>query len=185
MALDPTFSLVLRFAFAALFAASATHKLRDFAAFRAAVAGYQLVPAPLVAPVALAIVAVELLSVMIFVADQTSLVLVPIGLLALYTLAITVNLRRGRVAIDCGCLGAAGRTRLHRGLVGRNLALLILALCTALPRAPRELLWIDYVSVVGAGCVLLALYGAIDSLLAQAARRQSRQPRPSHEALHA
>lgn len=46
-----------------------------------------------------------------------------LGLLLLYTLAIAVNLFRGRDKVDCGCGGATQRQYLSKGLLLRNLLL--------------------------------------------------------------
>jgi uncharacterized membrane protein YphA (DoxX/SURF4 family) len=114
-ALDPALRAALRCALALLWLASAHHKLRDPARFRDALAGYRLVPAPLVRAVAAGIAALELalgLALLLPWAGPAP-ALATAALLALYAAAIAATLARGRRAIDCGC--GARRSRSARG----------------------------------------------------------------------
>ena len=87
-----------------------------------------------------------------------------------YAAAIGVNLLRGRVRIDCGCGGAAGRERLSWWLVGRNVVCAAAAFAASSPAGLRDLGWMDAFSTVAAVAVLSALYVATDQLIANAAR---------------
>ena len=143
--------------------------------FRAALVDYRLLPAGACGAAAVALVGAEaLVGVALFVPTLAAVAaLAAAGLLGLYSGAIAVNLARGRRAIDCGCMGPAGRRELGWELVARNVALVAGAAMCALPSAPRALVWID-VFTIGAGVLVAALlYAAIDTGLANARRLRS------------
>jgi len=176
--MDPIVASALRAALTLLFLSAALHKLHDWAAFGAALEGYRLVPRALLAATAPALVALEL-----GIAAGLALGLRGAGaagaaLLALYSLAIGVNLARGRRDIDCGCGGPAGRVRLRPALLARNAVLIGLALAVALPVGERSLVWLDAFTLVAAVGTAALLYAALETLLATrpiaAARQRSR-----------
>jgi hypothetical protein len=169
---DPALQLALRVAAALLFVAAAAHKLRDVDGFRQALAVYAILPAPAVAPAAAALIAVEI-AVGIgcaLPAAAPGACLAGIGLLALYSGAIALNLARGRRRIDCGCGGPGGRRPLSPGLVARNAALGALLLLAALPAGGRTLVWLDALTIAFVLAVLVLLHAALDVALANAAR---------------
>ncbi len=132
---DPIVRAALRTALALLFAWAAAHKLRDMAAFRAAVAAYALVPAGALSVVSALAVGTEI-GVAVTLAWPSAGSVPAVGaalLLVIYASAVAVNLRRGRDHIDCGCVGAAGRRPIAWALVARNVALSGVALTAALP----------------------------------------------------
>jgi hypothetical protein len=171
-ALDPLVSGVLRAGAALLFVSAALHKLRRPAAFRAALAGYRLLPARLL-PAAAGVLAGLELAVGCSCALPSVAPLACLGgvaLLALYTGAIVINLRRGRRAIDCGCGGPGGPRPLGPELALRNLLLAGLLGIAALPAGSRSWVWLDAVSGTGLLVALVLLYAAADVALANAAR---------------
>jgi hypothetical protein len=161
---------VCRVGMAAIFAQSAWHALRAPSLHEAAVAGYDLLPhwaVPAAArglPLLSAAAAVLLLWP---VSAMTGSVL-GLALLTVFTAAIAINLRRGRIEIDCGCGGAAGQM-ISPGLVARNLLLLcVLGTALALPVSGG----LDAASVtvlLGGGGGIAALYFTASQLLANAA----------------
>jgi uncharacterized membrane protein YphA (DoxX/SURF4 family) len=169
MQIDPIVAWILRVCLAALFATAALHKVREPRAFAATIADYRLLPAVLVAPAAIGLVGVEGFLTLAFLLETEHPAVggVAATLLALYALAIALNLARGRREIDCGCLGPAGAQSLSPGLVVRNLALAAVALATTLPLAPRVLHWIDGASLIGGVLVLGLLFQAVNTLAAQ------------------
>ncbi len=180
MSADPVVAMALRAGAALLFAAAAAHKLRDLPAFRAALAGYRLLPATALAPAAWAFVGVELAVAVgcLVPALAPRACVAAAGLLALYALAIAVNLARGRRGIDCGCGGPGGRRPLGIGLVLRNLALAALLLGAALPSGPRPLVWLDAVTATTLLGAIALLYAASDVALANAARLRDGEAAP-------
>ena len=169
-ALDPALRAALRCALALLWLAAARHKLRDPARFREALAGYRLIPAPLVRAFAAGVAALELALGLALLAPGTgpAPAFATAALLALYALAIAANLVRGRRAIDCGC--GARPQPLGEGLVVRNAALVGIALAAALPATGRALGWIDAPTIGGGAAALAALYAAADAALANGVR---------------
>jgi hypothetical protein len=69
-----------------------------------------------------------------------------------------INIARGRTAIDCGCFGSRPRHGIAGWMVGRNIALAILALMLCLPTSPRPLSVFDMLLAVGIVVTLGFLY---------------------------
>jgi uncharacterized membrane protein YphA (DoxX/SURF4 family) len=175
VAVDPALQMGLRLSLALVLGTAARHKLRDADAFRGALADYRLLPERWTAAAARALAAGELaVGVALLVPG-----LAPAGgvaaaaLLLLYTGAIAINLGRGRRSIDCGCAGPGARRPLGPGLVARNAVLVCAAATCALPVAGRPFVWLDVVTVAAGVPTLAFLYGAIDTSLAQGARRRA------------
>jgi hypothetical protein len=170
---DPALQLALRAFTALLFGAAALHKLRGADDFRAALAGYALLPASAVAPVAALLVGCEAAIALGALLPGTAPLacLAGAGLIAGYGGAIAINLVRGRRAIDCGCGGPGGARPLRADLLLRNGAVAALLCVTALAPGPRPLVWLDAATVAGATATLALLYAALDVAGANAARR--------------
>ena len=169
VSLDPALGLALRGGLVLLLGSAAWHKLRDLAAFRAALAGYRLLPERAIALAAILFVAAELVTAgaLLFSASAGY---AAAALLVLYSLAIGVNLARGRREIDCGCFGPAARQPLSPALLVRNAALVALALLAALPAQPRPLVWVDGLTIAAAIGLGVLLHGSVNTLLANAPR---------------
>lgn len=172
IAVDPAVGLILQGSLSLLFAQAASHKLRDFAYFRSALAGYAVLPARWVGPCAVGVIALEsAVAAGVWLPGLGALAgIVAAGLLVLYAAAMLINLARGRRDIDCGCGGAAEARPLSGALVVRNGVLAVGAAMTALPTAARALNWLDAVTIMGGVATLLFLYAAADTLLANAPR---------------
>jgi hypothetical protein len=182
-ALDPAFALALRAALALLFGAAALHKLRDPAAFRAALEAYAVLPAATVGAGAALVVAAEVAAAALLVgvapAQGGPAAAGPVlaaALLAVYGAAIAWNLARGRRELDCGCLGPAGRQPLSGWLVARNGALAAAALACLLPVSERALLWPDAVSIAGAALFAALAWIGAHQALANRLRRAAPSP---------
>jgi hypothetical protein len=156
--LDPTFDMLGRVAFAALFAAAAVHKLRTPETFAASLADYRVLPLGAVRPATVAIPLIELAAAIGCLAWPTGLVGAA-GLLLVYAAAIAVNLIRGRGHIDCGCHWGSQRSQpIEWALVVRNglLAGVGAAIAVA-PRAMRQIEAGDLMTIVfGAGFLVVA-----------------------------
>jgi hypothetical protein len=169
--MDPVAIITLRATLALLFTLAATHKLRDMESFRAAVAGYRLLPAPMIGPAAIVLAGAELVAAALLIVSPGWPAAGPrlaAALFLLYAGAITVNLARGRRDIDCGCAGPGARRPISGWLVGRNVALTVVALAAAVPVASpaRALVWIDELTIAGAIATLVIVYASVDRLLA-------------------
>jgi hypothetical protein len=170
--LDPVLSLTLATVVASLFLASVLHKIRDPWRFREAVSGFRVLPERWVNGVASLVFVAELGVVAGFVLGSTRLyaMWIAAALLTLYAGAIAVNIRRGRVRIDCGCVGFGERQLLSRWMVVRNVLIAGAALVACLPRVARELLPMDVFVIVCAALAAGLLYVA-QGLLADARQR--------------
>jgi hypothetical protein len=168
LAVDPVAGAALRLALALLFFSASAHKLRDLAAFRAAVAGYELLPSAWVGAASILLVTWELAAGATLLCGWGAAT--ALALLSLYTLAIAANLWRGRRDIDCGCAGPAGRVTLTPALLVRNAVLLAAVAAVALPPAARDLVWLDAVTAIALTVAAALLYFAAETALANAAR---------------
>ncbi|MDH3212719.1 MAG: DoxX family membrane protein [Myxococcales bacterium] len=170
--LDPAVRIALRLSLALLLLAASHHKLREFEAFRSAMANYRLLPDRWTRVAAAGVASGELAVGIALLAPGLTRAAAgaAVALLALYTAAIAINLIRGRRDIDCGCAGPRARRPLSGGLVARNAVLMLVAAACALPAAGRPLVWLDGVTLVAGVTVLVFLYGAIDASLAHAPR---------------
>ena len=167
--LDPALGIALRLGLALVFARAALHKLRDPQGFALSFAGYRLLPETWVGPFARGVPLVECGVALALLLGSRIGVPAALALLGAYTLAIGLNLARGRRDIDCGCAGPAGGQPLSGALVLRNLGLILLALLSGLPAELRALLWIDGVTIAGLGCGVALLHAATDVALANSA----------------
>ena len=173
---DPVLHAVAVAALVALWLHAGTVKLRDRLRFEGALAGYRLVPGALVLPASLVLPVLELLLAagLVWPASRPAAALGSALLLALYAVAIAINLARGRGAIDCGCGGTP--RPLHPWLVGRNLVLAGVSLALLVPTAARELVWLDGASAALALAAAVGLHATLEQWLhnAQAMRIQGR-----------
>jgi hypothetical protein len=168
MTIDPVIDVALRASLAVLFAAAASHKVREPRRFRATVAEYRLLPVTLVTPAALVLLGGEVgvAAALVTPGWRTAGLLGAAALLALYGGAIGINLARGRRDLDCGCAGPAVRRPIGGWLVARNAVLATLALAGLVPAAPRPLVWVDALTILGSTATLAALYASVDRMLA-------------------
>jgi hypothetical protein len=176
-ALDPTISWIVTLGAVALFGTAAAHKLGDWRRFSAALGNYRLLPESLIPASAVVVVALELATVGLLLAPmmRPAGAVLAAALLALYAIAIGVNLLRGRASIDCGCLGVGRRAPINPWMVGRNLALAAIVLLAAVPRGSRALAPLDIVTIAGAVLSLAALYST-QGALSRTARSVARRP---------
>jgi hypothetical protein len=171
-ALDPALALALRGGLCGVFVSGALHKLREPARFRAALAGYALLPARAVGPAAHLLAAAELAvaAALLVPGAGAAPELAAAALLALYAGAMGAALGAGRGGIECGCGGLLGARPLGPLHVARNAALVAASLAAALPTAPRPLVWLDALTVAGALAALGCLVAAAGLSLEQAER---------------
>lgn len=138
---------------AALFAAAGALKLRDLRRFTEEVADYRLVGARGSRAVAVVVPPAELAAALLLIVPATreagaALALV---LLAVFTAAVGVSLRRGNTQISCACFGAESR-QLSVAIPVRNAAM-------ALPLAGG--LAGGFAAAPELGAVVSALVGAL------------------------
>jgi uncharacterized membrane protein YphA (DoxX/SURF4 family) len=133
--------LAVRWFLAGVFLRSGLGKVTGLAQFYAAVANYQLLPAPLVTPVAYGLPFAEIAGAALLALGVLPLVVATVLALLLiaFAVAIGVNLARGRV-IDCGCAGSAAAPRMISWRhVANDLVLAAAAVAVATAPPPAEL----------------------------------------------
>jgi len=95
------------------------------------------------------------------------------ALFALYALAMSVNLLRGRSDVDCGCGGPyAARQTISWSLVIRNLVLTVVALTGGLPVVSRGLTLEDIGTIVCATVAIAFVYASIEQAMANRQRQR-------------
>lgn len=151
-----TASLVL---LAGTFVIALPGKLRDFDGFVGTVANYRLLPGAWARPAAFLTVSGEIAAVSLLLPPATR----PVGgalaalLLAVFTVAIGINLARGRRTIDCGCFRGLLRERLTGWHIVRNVVLSAGAILLATV-PPTEGSILDHAVGVVAAATLLFLF---------------------------
>lgn len=168
--IDPALSLSARLVLVLLLGAGVVHKARDLAGFALTIGQYRLLPQRGSGLFALAFTAAEALVVLSLLLNVAHAGWFAFVLLAIYTLAIAINLARGRRDIDCGCAGPAVRQTLDGSLIARNLALMGVALLAGLPTVERALTALDYTVVLAAATALALLYASANRLSSNAQR---------------
>jgi hypothetical protein len=161
---------ICRIGMAAILAQSAWHGLRDVPAHAAALAGYRLLPASLVPVAAWVLPILTLAAALLLIVPASAAAGAALGaaLMLLFTGAIWINLRRGRMHIDCGCGGAQGQ-HISRSLVVRNIVLLaVLASAFASP-ATGALDGASLICMAGGAASFSALYFTANQLIANRA----------------
>ena len=115
--------------------------------------------------------AVEIVAIIALLINSVYGGLIALLLFAVYTIAISINLIRGRKDIDCGCAGPAVRQTLSGWLVLRNLGFAAIAALTLLPAtASRELSVLDWFTAAMASVTSALLYHSLNYLMSPAVR---------------
>lgn len=171
--MDPLLLQILALGFSLLFLMAAVHKLSAPQRFLATLREYRLLPPALLAPAAVAIMALEvLLGLGWLFAWQLPLTgTLSAALLAVYAGAMAINLRRGRRHISCGCSFASEERREPRlsGILPlRNVLMAAVALLALLPASSRELTWLDDLSLGAALLASMLIYGGANQLISNA-----------------
>jgi hypothetical protein len=172
---DPMISLTITAGVFLLFGVALVHKLRDWLRFRETLANYRLFPrvlAPAAAALVVVLEAIIVVGCLLPAARRMALVLA-CGMLLAYAAALTINLARGRILVDCGCGGFAQRQPIAWWMVRRNMLLAAFALLGSLPAAPRVLSAADGLVIVLATVAAAGLYAA-HAALADSRRHFSR-----------
>jgi hypothetical protein len=142
---------------AAVMASAAVFKLVRLGAFRSELEDYDLLPTALIPLSAVLIPALELLSAVLILMPSMRVwgALLTVLLLAVFSGALVINLRRGRSSISCACFGRSSQA-LGWDLVIRNVLLIGAAILVG-AAAPRENITSFAAAVVVAEATLLAL----------------------------
>jgi uncharacterized membrane protein YphA (DoxX/SURF4 family) len=163
-------ALAARVLLGAIFLQAGVQKLRHYAEWQGVVGNYRMMPPRLAPAFAGTVLVVELVLAVVLWFGRVPVASGAAGgaaaLLVLFSIAIGVNLARGRSNIDCGCFQSAMRQTLSTTLLVRNSVLILIALAvsetTGLPvTAPL----LAMATCLGAVCFVL--YLALNELLVQ------------------
>ena len=168
MSLDPVVVVALSLLLSYIMVDAGLHKLRSPRHYARIIDDYDVLPG---ASGRIAVWMIGLLELacgiaMLAPATHTAGVLTTGLLLAVYFLAMALNLLRGRVDIDCGCHGPAHRQALSPWLLARNLVLVLVAVqLLVFEPSGREMLWIDWFVGIGAALGAIMLYATCGLLM--------------------
>ena len=169
--IDPSLTLAARILGTLVFGSAVLSKLRHYDEFVGVVANYRLLPAFAVTFTAWVVIAAEILVCAGLATPWFApfAATVAVVLLAVFMVAMGVNLARGRREIDCGCFQSALRQQLSPALLLRNLMLIMLLtpVVFAAGAAPSALQLVDGIA---AGLVGFVLYQAVGQVLALGAQ---------------
>jgi uncharacterized membrane protein YphA (DoxX/SURF4 family) len=175
MTIDPlpqtTAALLLTF----VFASAALPKLADLPTFAAVVHNYRILPRLLVKPFAYVLPAVEVAVAVLLLLPATR----PVGaaaaslLLGIFAVAISLNIRRGRTEIDCGCFNSSLRQPISGWIVLRNVMLVLVAAVCLPAVGTRAFGGFDACVALLASSALAALYLSVGFV--------TRRPPPPYE----
>ena len=121
--------LFLRLGIAIIPVTSAYTKMRDLANHEQSIQNYQIIPDRYAKTAAKFDAFAEMMVGLLLLVGlfyKVSLIFFT-GLIVLYTLAILINLRRGRTSLSCGCGGIVGEKPISWKLIFRNLSIIIVA----------------------------------------------------------
>ena len=139
-----------------VFAAAALSKFQGWSAWPGVVGNFRLLPGPLVVPFAWALPPLEAVVAAALLADALRPLAATVAalLIALFSVAIAINLQRGRTTIDCGCFRSDLRQSLSPALLVRN-ALLVFAALALVPAADGAPLTALERAIAGGGALCL------------------------------
>ncbi|MGI6852942.1 MauE/DoxX family redox-associated membrane protein [Mesorhizobium sp. 1B3] len=165
VALHPILVVVAAGTLVCVFARAAMHKAMDLALFAHTIGSYRLLPAAALVPMAVGLLALEVVIVLGLIVPATRLLAAAaaFALLVVYACAIAFNLARGNTHIDCGC-GGAGQG-LSWYLVARNAALGGLCLVAMATPLPVEMGTAAWASIVAGMLSSLLLFAGIEKLI--------------------
>jgi hypothetical protein len=171
-ALDPTLPHMAAALLAIVFLGGAWQKLRDMGGFAMAIEQYRLLPSSWAWPVAWVLWTAEAAAGLLLLPLSTRALgaMMALAVLVMVTLAVAINLLRGRREIDCGCGGLEGKQHLSWGLVLRNGLLGLAGGLAVASEVPRDLVWLDGITVVAGTLALYGLYAAANQLMANRPR---------------
>jgi Methylamine utilisation protein MauE len=167
---DPVAASAVAGCIALMLFSAAWHKFSEPDIFAGALDAYRLLPSAGVMPVARLLPFVEAaLGIIVLIPATRIFGLVAFTwLIAIYAIAIAINLARGRRQIDCGCGGDIHL--LSWSLVVRNALLAYVALAMSGPSVDRPYEWLDAVTLVVGVLGLYGSYLTADELLRQFGR---------------
>lgn len=123
--IEPVFTSFSVILLAVLFFSAGVAKIKAVDTLEGVIGNFRLLPKGLVRPIALVLPPVEIAitAALLLPATRAFGAVGAAGLLLVFTIAIAINLVRGRREIDCGCFSSELKQNLSAGLVARNVLL--------------------------------------------------------------
>ncbi len=158
--IDPVLQSTAALTLALVFGIAGVGKLMAWAELEGVIRNYRIAPGALAPMISRVLPPVEILVAIAVLIPATRALggLVALTLLAVFALAMGINLVRGRTDIDCGCFRSTLRQNLSWWLLLRNAILGVFALGCLLAPAERDIGWADSFVIVMASLVLLLSY---------------------------
>src|SRR5215813_6110719 len=172
--IEPEIVSIALLTVATIFAGSAAIKFAALEDFGQAVEAYRVVPESTAPVVAWIVPVLELGSAagLLYAGTRSAAAMILFVLLILFTLAIGLNLARGRRDIDCGCFGPMLRQRLSSWLIVRNFVLAGGVMVAALPLETSDMNALAYSTIAFASMAMVLLYITGNVLLANSAANE-------------
>jgi hypothetical protein len=151
-----------------LFVVGAMQKLADASYFQQVITDYQILPTALSPLLARTLPLIELaagIALLIPMSRFAALGTVTL-LLTSYSIAIAINIVRGRRDIDCGCAGPGQEQTLSSWLLGRNGLLIVLALSAMAATGQFHLPWSAWTLALLGTALAALLYHVFNQLIA-------------------
>ena len=166
MSLDPALGLLLAAAVALLFASASAHKLRDLRRFEEIFAAYGVL-VPLASRLSRVIPILELAVTggLLFDSSRSYAACAGIVLLSIYAVAISLNLRRGRRDLACGCGGPDDKRPIAPWMVWRNIVIAAALALSVAPWSARPLNLTDAFTVIFGVLTVGLIYLCVDQLM--------------------
>jgi uncharacterized membrane protein len=167
--MDPCVGIIIVVGVALLLGQASVHKWRSPSRFAATFEAYRILPSSFAPAAGLLVPSIEAALALGLLVPATRMVAAVGGvtLLLMYALAITLNLARRRIDLDCGCAGPADRRPIAAWMVWRNVLLASLLGSTLFPWSARSLTATDAVTIAGGLLAAAFIYVALDQLLGQ------------------
>lgn len=168
---NPIFQNTIEYFFFDLFLYSAIQKILHFSPFTRSVEGYQLLPRYLVVPLSIFIILSEIGVAGSFLSIPTQAGLfLALFLLISFSVAILVNLLRGKKTIDCGCFGHSKEAYSWMILL-RNIILCgILVLLSFLPSTPRFPTFWERIFSFWMGTIFFVIFSGWNQIITNASQ---------------
>ena len=163
-------SLIIGWLLAVIFVQAVAHKIRAWPRFKASLAAYDILPDSMISLAAGILVGWELITIAGLVVWPAVGLSLAAMLLAVYALAMAINVVRGRTHIDCGCGDEPAPVSWL--LVGRNVLLISFA-ALAFRQSFDAVVMLPVIAIAFAGLVVaVVLYACADQLFANHGRYQ-------------
>lgn len=166
MSLNGLLQQSLALMIALIYGTAAVSKVMAWQELPGVVGNFRILPAALVPAFSVALPIIEALIAAALLIDATRHIAACAAalLFMIFAAALAVNLRRGRLQIDCGCFRSDLKQPISLALVLRNLLLAVCALLVAAPGTAVPLSALEWTLAAGAALSLFLCYLSIGTV---------------------